>query len=119
LRELRFKEVVRVHRHRDDHDSDFKDIEKLGKLNEHLGPLLDTVTEKIPALLRSIRQSIYSEEAGSELGRAAGAFYKELRDSGIAEAEAMEMTRSYLRTMQDAVAGLGSHARAGYEHDEE
>jgi len=91
--------------HRDD-DQDFRDIDKLGRLTEHLGPLLDTIADKVPALLRGIRQTIYGVDAGAEVGRAVGTFYKELREAGIPDAEAMEMTRTYLRTMQDAVSGL-------------
>ncbi len=48
----------------------------------------------------SCRGTLFSAEAGQELGRAVGAFYKELVDSGIPADEALAMAKSYIGSLQ-------------------
>ncbi|MGC9345397.1 MAG: hypothetical protein ACP5ER_01205, partial [Candidatus Bathyarchaeales archaeon] len=40
--------------------------------------------------------SVFSEEAGRDMGRAAAAFYKELKEAGVPEETAVKMTENYL-----------------------
>lgn len=71
--------------------SSMKDVEEL-KL------VLSTVSTELPALIRNILSSVFSEEAGRNMGKAAAAFYSELKDSGIPDATALKMTEDYLST---------------------
>ena len=61
------------------------------------------VKKGIPTLIKNIIASVFSEEAGRSMGKAAGAFYKELKDSGIPNDMALKMTEDYMKTF----TGLG------------
>ena len=47
---------------------------------EEVKEILEVVSKEIPALIKGIIGSIFSEEAGKDMGRAAAAFYKELKE---------------------------------------
>jgi hypothetical protein len=66
---------------------------------EEIAELLDTISDKIPNLIRGIMESFFSPEAASNMGKAVAEFRKTLIEGGISEDEAMEMTREYLRTL--------------------
>jgi hypothetical protein len=70
----------------------------------NVAEILDVVSEKIPTLLRGIKDAFLSEEAGRSFGKAGGAFYQELVAAGIPAKEAQEMTSDYVRTMQEALS---------------
>ncbi len=65
---------------------------------EELRLVLSTVSTELPALIRNIIASVFSEEAGRNMGKAAAAFYKELKDGGMPDDVALEMTEDYMRT---------------------
>lgn len=71
---------------------------------EDISVLLDTVGEKIPSLINNIKNTLFSADAGRDLGRAVGAFYKELLGAGIPSAEALVMAQAYLGTLQAALS---------------
>jgi hypothetical protein len=79
-----------------------KKDEKTGKSStkdvEELKLVLSTVSTELPALIRNIIASVFSEEAGRNMGKAAAAFYKELKDGGMPDDKALEMTEDYMRT---------------------
>ncbi|MEW6723518.1 MAG: hypothetical protein AB1331_01165 [Bacillota bacterium] len=75
---------------------------------EELKEVLDIVGQKIPALIKGLKDSLFSEEAGRELGKAVGVFYKELVAAGIPSDEAMQMARSYIGTMQGVLKQSGN-----------
>jgi len=70
---------------------------------EEVKEILSAVSTQIPTLIKSIIASVFSEEAGRSMGKAAGAFYKELKDSGIPDDMALKMTEDYMKTF----TGLG------------
>jgi hypothetical protein len=72
-----------------------------GKGATGIGAVLDVVATKVPALLNALRSTLYSPQAGEEIGRGVGAFYKELVQAGIPEQEALGMAREYLGSLQD------------------
>jgi len=74
---------------------------------EELEEVLKTVSEQIPALIRGIIGSIFSAEAGRNMGAAAANFYKELKAGGLPEEVAIKMTQNYVKTFTD----LGSIIR--------
>ncbi len=63
---------------------------------EELKEVLSVVSKEIPALIKGIIASVFSEEAGRNMGRAAAAFYKELKESGMPDEVAIKMTENYI-----------------------
>lgn len=79
---------------------------------EELREVLSVVSKEVPALIKGIIGSVFSEEAGRDMGRAAAAFYKELKEAGMPEDVAVKMTEGYISTftslgevMKQAVGG--------------
>jgi len=70
---------------------------------EDIKELMDALTEKLPNLLNQLRGALFSAEAGQDLGRAVGAFYKELVDSGIPVEDALAMAKSYIGSLQSVL----------------
>lgn len=70
---------------------------------EQLKDLLSMMTDWLPNLINELRSTIFSAEAGKELGRAVGAFYKELVESGIPVDDALEMAKSYIGSLQSVM----------------
>jgi hypothetical protein len=69
-----------------------------GKIEEaeEVKEILSVVSKEIPNLLKSIIGSVFSEEAGRDMGKAAAAFYKELKEAGMPEETAVRMTENYI-----------------------
>ncbi|HKZ94033.1 MAG TPA: hypothetical protein VJ249_05575 [Candidatus Bathyarchaeia archaeon] len=67
---------------------------KLGA--EEIKQILGVVSTEVPGLIKSIIASVFSEEAGKSMGKAAAAFYKELKDGGMPDAVAVKMTEDYV-----------------------
>ena len=65
---------------------------------EEVKEILSVVSTEIPTLIKNILSSVFSEEAGRNMGKAAAAFYKELKDSGIPNETAIRMTEDYTKT---------------------
>ncbi len=63
---------------------------------EEVRQILSAVSTEVPALIKSIVSAVFSEEAGRNMGRAAAAFYKELKESGIPDDVAVKMTEDYI-----------------------
>ncbi len=79
---------------------------------EELREVLSVVSKEVPALIRGIINSVFSEEAGRDMGRAAASFYNELKEAGMPEEVAVKMTENYISTftslgeiMKRAVSG--------------
>ncbi|MBN1683630.1 hypothetical protein JW865_08785 [Candidatus Bathyarchaeota archaeon] len=66
---------------------------------EEITALLDAVNTRLPSLIKNLLDSLYSPEAATKMGKAVADFRKALIDGGIPEAEAMEMTKQYLSTL--------------------
>jgi hypothetical protein len=63
---------------------------------EEVKEILGVVSKEIPALIKGIIGSVFSEEAGKDMGRAAAAFYRELKEGGMPEETAVKMTENYV-----------------------
>lgn len=79
---------------------------------EELREVFSIFSKEIPNLLKSIIGSVFSEEAGRDMGKAAAAFYKELKEAGMPEETAVKMTENYISVftslgdvMKTAVSG--------------
>jgi len=63
---------------------------------EELREVLGVVSERVPALIRGIRDVLYSREAAESMAEAVATFYKKLVDAGVPPKEALEMAKGYM-----------------------
>jgi hypothetical protein len=70
---------------------------------EQLSEVLETVTAKVPNLIRETMNSLYSPESGANMGKAVGSFYKELVEAGIPQDEALQMAKDYMLSLKDTI----------------
>ena len=88
---------------------------------EDLAEILDTVSEKVPKMIRGIIDSFFSPEAAQNMAKSIAEFRKTLIESGIPEEEAMAMTREYMATVTNW-KGIMKEGRFGqhmyYENEE-
>jgi len=93
---------------------------------EELKEILGVVSKEVPALIKGMVGSVFSEESGRDMGKAAGAFYKELKESGMPEETAVRMTENYLGVftslsdiMKKLDLGKGEKSRSEVEKEME
>jgi len=85
---------------------------------ENIKEILGVVSSEVPALIKSVLSSVFSEEAGRNMGKAAAAYYKELKDGGLPDQVAVKMTEEYMRTFTSLGDMLRSAGRGRWGHDE-
>ncbi|MBS3801893.1 MAG: hypothetical protein KGY65_03995 [Candidatus Thermoplasmatota archaeon] len=66
---------------------------------EKIKEILDVVADRVPGLLRELSSLLYSPESAKQYAQAAAIFYKELKNAGMSESEAYELTSQYLSTL--------------------
>jgi hypothetical protein len=90
------------------HDERMPDPEKIKEI-------LDIVSEKIPGLLKELSNLLYSPDSAKRYAEAAATFYKELKNAGMTDEQAYELTNQYLSTLNlgKMMRGFGKHN----EHD--
>lgn len=91
---------------------DEKEHEKRHEIQspENIKEILGVVSAEVPSLIKNILGSVFSEEAGRSMGKAAAAYYKELKDGGLPEPVAVKLTEDYMRTftnLGDMLRGAG------------
>jgi hypothetical protein len=75
------------------------DEEKKEKRNAaEVKEILGVVSSEVPALIKGVLASVFSEEAGRSMGKAAAAYYQELKSGGLPEQVAVKLTEDYMRT---------------------
>ena len=65
---------------------------------EELKEILSVVSKEIPGMIKSVMESVFSEDTGRNMGRAAGAYFKELKGAGLPDDIAIKMTQDYMKT---------------------
>ncbi len=60
--------------------------------------ILTVVSDKVPALVKGLVTSIFSEDAARGMGKAAATYYQELKAGGIPDSVAVQMTKEYIGT---------------------
>ncbi|MDR7855615.1 hypothetical protein [Tissierella sp.] len=68
---------------------------------KEIGEILDAVSDKVPKLISGIMGTLYSAEAGKNMGQAVGSLYKELLESGIPQDVALDMAKNYMLSLKD------------------
>jgi len=76
--------------------------------------VLDTVSEKVPKMIKGILDSFFSAEAAVNMAKSVAEFRKTLIENGVPESEATAMTREYMQTVTNW-KGVMKDARIG-EH---
>ena len=66
---------------------------------EDIAYILDTVSDKVPSMIKGIIGAFFSPEAANDMAKSVAEFRKTLIEGGIPEDEAMRMTREYMQTV--------------------
>ncbi|MEM2920847.1 MAG: hypothetical protein QXF26_00850 [Candidatus Bathyarchaeia archaeon] len=85
---------------------------------EELKEVLSVVSKEIPELIKGLVTSVFSEEAGRNMGKAAAAFYKELKEVGMPEETAIKMTENYISTFTN-FGDVMKRVAGGWGHPKE
>jgi hypothetical protein len=88
-------------------DEERKEKRNAAEVKEILG----VVSSEVPALIKGVLTSVFSEEAGRSMGKAAAAYYKELKNGGLPEQVAVKLTEDYMRTFTSIGDMLRSSGR--------
>jgi len=83
---------------------------------ENIKELLSVVSTEVPTMIKSIMSSVFSEEAGKNMGKAAAAYYKELETGGLPDEVAVKLTQEYMQTFTN-IGQLFKNAGAGRFHN--
>jgi hypothetical protein len=74
---------------------------------DDLKEVLGVVTDKVPSLLKGLRNVLYSKDAAENMADAVATFYTKLVEAGIPKDQAMEMTKGYMINLRDIFGGEG------------
>ncbi len=75
---------------------------------EQVKEILDVVSNRIPELLNSLTDVLYGKEQAGKYGTAIAGFYKSMKESGMTEEQAYELTQQYMSSLN--LPGLISQA---------
>jgi hypothetical protein len=81
---------------------------------EDVRKILNAVSSEVPSMIKNILASVFSEEAGRSMGKAAAAYYKELKQGGLPDQVAVRLTEDYMRTF----TSIGDMLRSRSKGDE-
>lgn len=71
---------------------------------EKIKEILDVVSEKVPGLLQSLSDILYGPEQAKKYASSIAIFYKELKEVGMTDEQAFEMTNNYMSNLN--VSGM-------------
>ena len=74
---------------------------------DDLKEVLGVVTDKVPGLLKGLRNVLYSKDAAENMAEAVATFYTKLVSAGIPKDEAMDMTKGYMINLRDIFGSEG------------
>ncbi|UCE11549.1 MAG: hypothetical protein JSW61_06345 [Candidatus Thorarchaeota archaeon] len=93
---------------------------------EEVGEILGVVTEQIPKLISGLIGSVYSPEAAASMAAAIGGFYRKLKEEGIPEEMALELTKKYVAGLdfmkfmdQVSISDRGIKTSRDFDDDED
>jgi len=73
--------------------------------------VLEVVSVEIPKLLESISNVIYKAENAEVMGKSIAGFYKQMKEAGMDDKQAFEMTQQYMKSF--SLGGMISQAIGG------
>lgn len=80
------------------------DVEELREVLEAVSDFLDKLGSRLKSLLDSVMESL----DGAKLGREVGEMYKSLKEAGVPEEVAIEMTREFFKRKMELAPTLSS-----------
>jgi len=89
-------------------DNDMPDAEQLKEI-------FGVLTDSVPKLLDSVTKVLYGAQEGTKFGESVAAFYKALRDAGMSNDQAFELTKDYMANLslggmlKNIVSGASKH----------
>ena len=89
---------------------------------EEVKAILGVVSKEVPALIKGIISSVFSENVGRDMGKGAAAFYKELKEGGMPDEVAVKMTENYISvftSIGDIMKKLGKAGKMKISSDSE
>lgn len=72
---------------------------KHGTDAEEVKEILEVVSDKVPALLTGLADVLYGRDKGAKYGEAVAGFFKSLKDAGMTDEQAYELTKQYMAAM--------------------
>jgi hypothetical protein len=78
---------------------------------EEVKEILTVVSEKIPALLNSLTDVLYGKEQAAKYGQAVAGFYQSLKEAGMTDDQAFELTQQYMSSLN--IPGMIGKAMSG------
>lgn len=81
---------------------------------EKIKEILDIVSEKIPGMLKELSELLYSPKSAKQYAEAAATFYNELKNAGMSNEQAFELTSMYMSTLN---LGKMMHKFGQSKHD--
>jgi hypothetical protein len=76
---------------------------------EKVAEIMEVVGDKVPKLIRDVMGSLYSKEAGLNMGQAVGAYYKELLAAGLPQEAAVDMAKEFSFSLKNLNFDSGKH----------
>ncbi|OPX57632.1 MAG: hypothetical protein A4E29_01743 [Methanomassiliicoccales archaeon PtaB.Bin134] len=82
---------------------------------EQLRDIFGVLTESVPKLLDSVTKVLYGAQEGTKFGESVAAFYKALKDAGMSNEQAFELTKDYMSNLslggmlKNVVSGASKH----------
>ncbi len=80
---------------------------------EKMKELFSIISREVPGMIMNIMNSVFSEEAGRNMGKAAAAYYNELKSGGLPDEVAVKLTEEYMRTFTSIGDMLRNAGRSG------
>ena len=73
--------------------------EERGMDPEQVKEIFAVFSDKLPALLNSLTDSIYGKDASAKFGAAVADFYRTLKESGMTDEQAFKLTEQYMSSL--------------------
>jgi len=83
---------------------------------EKIKEILEVVAEKIPSLLKELSAVLYSPVQAKQFAESVAAFYSKLKESGMSDEQAYELTRQYMSALNLGQM-VGKFAGRDHHHD--
>jgi hypothetical protein len=80
---------------------------------EQIRDIMKVLSETVPGLLENLARVLYGSKESEEYGKAVANFYKALKDSGMSNEQAYQLTRDYMSNMSLGNIMKGVTSRAG------
>jgi len=84
---------------------------------EQLRQMFAVLSEQVPKLLDSVTKVLYGAQEGTKFGESVAAVYKALRDAGMSNEQAFELTKDYMSNL--SLGGMLKNIVGGAAHKDD